>query len=137
MNIGTAARLTGISAKMIRYYEEIGLIPPADRRDSGYRDYSDANVHELRFIGRARDLGFSVAEISELLGLWRDRGRKSADVKAMAAGHIGKLQAKIDSLQAMVDTLKDLASRCAGDDRPECPIIAKLNDPSDHPASSR
>lgn len=128
MNIGTAARLTGISAKMIRYYEAIGLIPPADRRGSGYRDYSDANIHELRFIGRARDLGFSVAEISDLLSLWRDRGRKSADVKAMAAEHIGRLQTKIQSLQTMVDTLQTLASRCAGDDRPDCPIIAALND---------
>jgi len=128
MNIGEAARQSGISAKMIRYYEETALIPPADRRASGYRDYSDADVHELRFIRRARDLGFSVAEISELLGLWRDRTRRSGDVKAMARGHIDKLRAKIDDLQAMVDTLQTLADACAGDDRPDCPIIQRLGD---------
>ena len=128
MNIGEAARQSGISAKMIRYYEETALIPPADRRASGYRDYSDADVHELRFIRRARDLGFSVAEIAELLGLWRDRTRRSGDVKTMARGHIEKLRAKIDDLQAMVDTLQTLADACAGDDRPDCPIIQRLGD---------
>lgn len=130
MNIGEAARRSGISAKMIRYYEDTALIPPADRRDSGYRDYGDDDVHELRFIRRARDLGFSVAEISELLGLWRDRTRRSGDVKAMASGHIEKLRSKISDLQAMVDTLQTLADRCAGDDRPDCPIIQGLGDSS-------
>lgn len=129
MNIGEAARQSGISAKMIRYYEETGLIPPAGRRASGYRDYAHANVHELRFIRRARDLGFSVAEISELLGLWRDRTRRSSDVKAMARSHIDRLRAKIDDLQAMVDTLQTLSDACAGDDRPDCPIIQRLGDP--------
>ncbi len=129
MNIGEAARQSGISAKMIRYYEATALIPPADRRASGYRDYSDANVHELRFIRRARDLGFSVAEISELLGLWRDRARRSGDVKMLAGGHIDRLRSKIDDLQAMVDTLQTLAHACAGDDRPDCPIIQRLGDP--------
>ncbi len=128
MNIGEAARQSGISAKMIRYYEETALIPPADRRASGYRDYSDADVHELRFIRRARDLGFSVVEISELLGLWRDRTRRSSDVKAMARSHIDRLRAKIDDLQAMVDTLQTLSDACAGDDRPDCPIIQRLGD---------
>jgi MerR family transcriptional regulator, gold-responsive activator of gol and ges genes len=129
MNIGEAAHQSGISAKMIRYYEETGLIPPADRQASGYRDYSDAEVHELRFIRRARDLGFSVAEISELLGLWRDRARRSSDVKAMASAQIDRLRRKIDDLQAMVDTLQTLADACAGDDRPDCPIIQRLDDP--------
>ena len=128
MNIGEAARQSGISAKMIRYYEETALIPPADRSASGYRDFSDADVHELRFIRRARDLSFSVAEISELLGLWRNRTRRSGDVKAMAHGHIEKLRAKIDDLQAMVDTLQTLSDACAGDDRPDCPIIQRLGD---------
>ena len=128
MNIGEAARQSGISAKMIRYYEETALIPPADRRASGYRDYSDADVHELCFIRRARDLGFSVVEISELLGLWRDRTRRSSDVKAMARSHIDRLRAKIDDLQAMVDTLQTLSDACAGDDRPDCPIIQRLGD---------
>ena len=130
MNIGEAARRSGISAKMIRYYEDTALIPPANRRDSGYRDYSDADVHELRFIRRARDLGFSVSEISELLNLWRDRTRRSSDVKAMASGHIDKLRSKIGDLQAMVDTLQTLADRCAGDDRPDCPIIQGLGESS-------
>ena len=130
MNIGDAARKSGISAKMIRYYEETALIPPASRRDSGYRDYSDADVHELRFIRRARELGFSVAERSELLGLWRNRTRRSSDVKAMASAHIDRLRSKIDDLQAMVDTLQTLADRCAGDDRPDCPIIQGLGNSS-------
>ena len=126
MNIGEAARLSGISAKMIRYYETTGLIGPADRRASGYRDYSQADVHELRFVRRARDLGFSVASISDLLGLWRDRTRKSSEVKALACAHIEDLRGKIEDLQSMVDTLQTLASHCAGDDRPDCPIIERL-----------
>ncbi len=126
MKIGEAAHKSGISAKMIRYYEETALIPPASRRHSGYRDYSDDDVHELRFIRRARDLGFSVAEISDLLGLWRDRSRRSSDVKALATGHIDKLRSKIADMQAMVDTLQTLADRCAGDHRPDCPIIQGL-----------
>ncbi len=137
MNIGEAARQSGISAKMIRYYEEIGLIPPADRRASGYRDYSEADVHELRFICRARDLGFMVAEISELLGLWRDRGRRSGEVKALACEHITRLRRKIDDLQAMVDTLETLADRCAGDDRPDCPIIERLGAPTCFPPTAQ
>lgn len=126
MKIGEAAHKSGISAKMIRYYEETGLIPPANRRHSGYRDYSDEDVYELRFIRRARDLGFSVAEISDLLGLWRDRSRRSSDVKALAIGQIDKLRSKIADTQAMVDTLQTLADRCAGDHRPDCPIIQGL-----------
>lgn len=126
MNIGEAARGSGVSAKMIRYYEQIGLIPPADRKESGYRDYSDMDVHMLRFIRRARDLGFPVAEINELLALWRDRSRQSADVKRVAAAHINDLHEKIASLQQMVDTLQDLVDCCAGDNRPDCPILAGL-----------
>lgn len=129
MNIGEAARQSGISAKMIRYYEASGLIPPAARRDSNYRDYSDKDVHELRFIRRARDLGFSVAEIADLLSLWRDRDRQSSQVKAMVSDHTARLRAKIDDLQEMVDTLQSLADRCSGDDRPDCPIIERLENP--------
>lgn len=126
MNIGDAANASGVSAKMIRYYEQTGLIPPADRTASGYRDYSDKDVHVLRFIRRSRDLGFSVAEISELLALWQDRSRQSSDVKALARAHIADLRQKIESLQQMADTLQTLADCCAGDHRPDCPILAGL-----------
>ncbi|WP_430912273.1 Cu(I)-responsive transcriptional regulator [Methylobacterium sp. sgz302541] len=134
MNIGQAAKASGVSAKMIRYYEQTGLIPRADRRDSGYRDYSSADVHVLRFIRRARDLGFSVAEIDELLNLWRDRSRQSADVKRIASGHIGKLRERIADLQQMANTLQTLIACCAGDERPDCPILADLEEPAEeHP----
>ncbi len=126
MNIGQAATASGVSAKMIRYYEQSGLIPPADRTASGYRDYSAKDVHELRFIRRARDLGFSVSEIEELLGLWRDRSRQSADVKRIAQNHIAALETKIRELQEMSDTLKELAGCCHGDHRPDCPILQRL-----------
>ncbi|MFN3780084.1 MAG: Cu(I)-responsive transcriptional regulator [Brevundimonas aurantiaca] len=129
MNIGDAARVSGVSAKMIRYYEQTGLIPPADRKDSGYRDYSVQDVHRLRFIRRSRDLGFSVSEITDLLGLWGDRSRQSADVKRIASVHIGELNARIASLQEMADTLQTLVDCCSGDDRPDCPILADLEDP--------
>lgn len=128
MNIGEAASASGVSAKMIRYYEQIGLIPPASRTDSGYREYTDADVHMLRFVRRARDLGFPVAEIDELLNLWRDRSRRSADVKKIATAHIDSLRDKIDGLNQMVATLQDLARRCSGDGRPDCPILADLED---------
>ncbi len=131
MNIGEAAKASGVSAKMIRYYESVGLVPPAFRTDSGYRAYGDADVHTLRFIRRARDLGFSVAEIHDLLGLWRDRSRKSADVKRVAQQHIADLQRRIDELRQMSDTLQTLVSCCAGNDRPECPILADLAKPED------
>ena len=126
MNIGEAAKASGVSAKMIRYYEQTGLIPPADRKASGYRDYSDRDVHMLRFIRRARDLGFSVAEIGDLLGLWRDKSRQSAEVKRIARDHIGVLQDKIRDMQEMVATLSDLVASCRGDHRAECPILARL-----------
>lgn len=126
MNIGEAARASGVSAKMIRYYEETGLIPAAARTDSGYRAYTPADVHRLQFVRRARDLGFAVTEIAELLGLWGDRTRQSADVKRVARAHIVELRQRIAHLQQMADTLQDLIDCCAGDRRPDCPILADL-----------
>lgn len=121
MNIGEAAKASSVSAKMIRYYEQIGLIPAADRTESGYRAYSQADIHRLRFIRRARDLGFQVAEITDLLGLWNDTSRHSADVKHLAEQHIADLEQRIEHMRQMADTLKSLISCCAGDERPECP----------------
>ena len=129
MNIGEAAKASGVSAKMIRYYEQTGLIPKAERRQSGYRDYSPADVHNLRFIRRARDMGFAVAEIQDLLSLWRDRSRHSADVKRLAAAHVEELSARIAVMEAMRATLQTLIGCCAGDERPDCPILADLAEP--------
>lgn len=126
MNIGQVSKATGVSTKMIRYYEEIGLVPKAARRDSGYRDYDEPDLHRLRFIRRARDLGFSVEEIGELLGLWSDRSRASADVKALALGHVEALRQKMLEIQGMITTLEGLAHSCHGDHRPDCPIIKEL-----------
>lgn len=126
MNIGQAARASGVSAKMIRYYEQIGLVRPADRTDSNYRSFDDRNVNELRFIKRARSLGFSVEEITNLLSLWQDRGRPSREVKAISDAHVADLEARIAEMQAMADTLRHLSHCCAGDDRPDCPILADL-----------
>lgn len=126
MNIGEAAELSGVSAKMIRYYEQSGLMPPALRSESGYRTYRQTDVHRLRFIRRARDLGFSVAEIRNLLSLWDDRSRHSADVKRLAQTHIAELEERIGQLRQMADTLQTLIDCCAGDDRPDCPILASL-----------
>jgi len=126
MNIGQAAKFSGVSAKMIRYYEQIGLIPKAIRSAAGYRHYGLPDAHSLRFICRARDLGFSVEQISDLLALWCDRDRASADVKAMALSHVAGLKAKIAELQAMAQTLEHLAHHCHGNDRPDCPILADL-----------
>lgn len=126
MTIGEAARRSGVSAKMIRHYEKMGLIPPAPRRKQGYRDYSDRDVHILRFIGRARDLGFGMAEIAGLLDLWADRNRHSADVKAIAKARLADIQTRISELQGMAATLSRLADCCAGDDRPDCPILDDL-----------
>ncbi|MBA4208213.1 MAG: Cu(I)-responsive transcriptional regulator [Parvibaculum sp.] len=131
MNIGDAARASGVSAKMIRYYEQSGLIPAAERTAAGYRDYSETDVHMLRFVRRARDLGFSVAEIDELLGLWRDRSRQSADVKRIALARIEDLRRKISEMEQMADTLQTLASCCSGDNRPDCPILADLGNPTE------
>lgn len=126
MNIGEAAKVSGVSAKMIRYYEDIGLIPPPARTSSGYRAYSESDLHRLSFVRRARDLGFSVKEIGGLLSLWSDRSRQSADVKRIAQAHIDELQKKIEELRAMADTLQTLVECCAGDDRPDCPILENL-----------
>jgi len=128
MNIGEASGASGVSAKMIRYYEEIELIPHAARGDSGYRAYTSSDVHRLRFIRRARDLGFSIAEIGELLSLWNDRTRQSADVKRLAQAHIADLEERIRHLRQMADTLQALSACCAGDERPDCPILANLED---------
>ena len=126
MQIGEASRATGVSAKMIRHYELIGLIPEADRRDSNYRDYGAGDVHRLGFIRRARDLGFSIEEIRDLLRLWADRQRSSRDVKALALAHLKELNGKIALLGEMRDTLAHLAHCCDGDSRPDCPIIESL-----------
>lgn len=126
MNIGQASARSGVSQRMIRHYERIGLIPPPARRGSGYRDYDEADVHRLHFIANARDLGFSIAEIGTLLGLWNDRERASAEVKNLALSHIKALDEKIAKLHTMRVTLHDLAARCQGDDRPDCPILSEL-----------
>jgi MerR family copper efflux transcriptional regulator len=126
MNIGQASKATGVSSKMIRYYESVGLIRPADRTDSNYRDFGEREVRELQFIRRARDLGFSVEEIGHLLSLWRDRDRPSREVKLIAERHVADLDARIAEMQAMADSLRTLAHCCAGDDRPDCPILTDL-----------
>lgn len=126
MNIGEAAKASGVSAKMIRYYESIGLISPADRTRSNYRVYSGNDVHTLRFIRRARDLGFSMEETSALLALWHDKSRASADVKSIASDHVRDLETRITALQEMADTLRHLVHCCSGDHRPDCPILSSL-----------
>ena len=126
MNIGEAAEASGVTAKMIRHYEAIRLLPPAVRSDAGYRRYSDNDVHTLRFIRRARDLGFSIEAIGKLLALWRDRGRASAEIKKVAMEHLADLDRKIVELEQMRATLARLARLCHGDKRPACPIIDDL-----------
>lgn len=126
MTIGQAAERSGVSAKMIRYYETLGLLPVVNRAENGYRRYSESEVHSLRFIKRARDLGFSTAEISELLGLWRNRRRSNAAVKRIAESHIDALGERIASMQAMQRTLVELSACCHGDGRPDCPILDDL-----------
>ena len=125
-NIGEAADATGVSAKMIRHYERSGLIPPAQRTFAGYRLYADSDLHRLRFIKRARVLGFSMKQIEVLLSLWNDRQRASAEVKALAQAHAAELGQRIAQMQAMQHTLENLARHCHGDDRPECPILQDL-----------
>jgi Cu(I)-responsive transcriptional regulator len=126
MNIGQAAQASGVSAKMIRYYESMGLVAKARRTDGGYRIYGENDIHTLRFIRRARDLGFSVKQIDHLLGLWRNRRRASADVRRIAQEHVVELDQKIQELQAMRRTLQELVQHCHGDRRPECPILEDL-----------
>ncbi|MGH1592110.1 Cu(I)-responsive transcriptional regulator [Methylobacterium phyllosphaerae] len=126
LTIGEAARRTGVSAKMIRWYEATGLLPPAARSEAGYRHYGEADLHTLRFIRRARDLGFSVDAIADLLALWRDRARPSAGVKAIAQEQIADLRRRIAEMEGMARTLEHLAEACCGDARPDCPILDDL-----------
>ena len=126
VNIGEAARLSGVSAKMVRHYESLGLLPRVARTDSGYRQYAEADVHTLRFIKRARDLGFSMEEIAELVGLWQNRRRASASVRKVAQKHAEELAQRIAAMQEMQRTLKHLIHCCHGDERPECPILEEL-----------
>lgn len=126
MNIGQAAKISGVNAKLIRHYESIGIIPKANRSDAGYRTYSDADVHILSFVRRARNLGFSMKEIKKLVSLWRNKVRASFEVKNLAIKHIDEMERKIFELQEMVKTLKHLAKNCHGDQRPDCPILNDL-----------
>jgi Cu(I)-responsive transcriptional regulator len=126
MNISQAAAVSGVSAKMIRHYEAIGLVQKARRTSANYRTYSDTDVHVLRFVRAARDLGFSMRQIGELLDLWRDRRRPSRKVKALVTEHVHELERRIAELQAMKTTLEQLAHSCHGDERPDCPIIDRL-----------
>ena len=126
MNIGQAASATGVTAKMIRYYESIGLVAESRRSGAGYRTYSEDELHALRFIKRGRTLGFSLEQIRELLSLWQNKERASADVKAIALGHVAELNERIAALSEMRDTLRQLAGSCHGDDRPDCPILQSL-----------
>jgi Cu(I)-responsive transcriptional regulator len=125
-NIGVAAERSGVSAKMVRHYESLGLLPAVGRTESGYRQYAEREVHTLRFIRRARDLGFSMAEIAELLKLWQNRRRASADVKRIALAHVAGLDRRMQEMAAMKQTLERLAACCHGDDRPDCPILDEL-----------
>ena len=128
INIGAAARASGVSAKMVRHYEELGLLGKVSRSDAGYRRYTGLEVHTLRFIRRARDLGFSMAEIRELLRLWQNRRRASADVKRIAGAHVAELDRRIEEMMAMKRTLERLVACCHGNERPECPILDELAD---------
>ena len=124
--IGAAARASGVSAKMVRHYESLGLLGAVARTEAGYRQYTPADVHTLRFIKRARDLGFSMAEIAELVSLWHDRRRASADVKRIAQTHVAELEKRIQAMQDMRRTLQNLLHHCHGDERPDCPILDDL-----------
>ena len=136
-NIGDASSASGVSAKMIRHYESLGLLPEPQRTAAGYRVYDDTDVHSLRFIRRARDLGFSMKEVEQLLSLWRNRRRASADVRKVAQEHIADLDRRITELQEMRKTLEHLVHHCRGDHRPECPILDGLADQADDVAGER
>ena len=127
MKIGEVSSSSGVSQRMIRHYEKIGLIPPAARRDSGYRDYDRRDLHTLHFIGRARDLGFPIEDIRMLLALWTDRNRSSADVKELAMTRVAELRERLAVLEGMCRTLEHLADSCRGDNRPDCPILDELD----------
>jgi MerR family copper efflux transcriptional regulator len=129
MNIGEASERSGVSAKMIRYYEGIGLLPEAARRANGYRDYGDQDLAVLQFVRRTRDLGFSLEEVSALLALWSNKKRPSREVKRLAEAHISDLEKRIREMRAVIKTLRELASHCHGDDRSECPILDDLAAP--------
>jgi Cu(I)-responsive transcriptional regulator len=129
MNIGDAAKASGVSAKMIRHYESLGLFPQARRTDAGYRVYDEKEISTLRFVRQSRDLGFSVEQIRLLLDLWQNRRRPSRQVKALAAEHLAEIEQKLQELQGMKATLEHLVHCCAGDDRPDCPIIDRLAQP--------
>jgi Cu(I)-responsive transcriptional regulator len=137
LQIGEASMKSGVSAKMIRYYEQIDLIKPPVRSDSGYRFYTQSDVHQLQFVHRARDLGFSIEDIRELLRLWHDRKRPSRDVKRLALQHITEMEAQIDRMKSMVQTLKHLAEACDGNSRPHCPILRDLSGNPDRSVATR
>jgi Cu(I)-responsive transcriptional regulator len=142
LNIGEAAARSGVSAKMVRHYESLGLLPAVPRTGSGYRQYGERQVHTLRFIRRARDLGFSIAEIERLLKLWQNRRRASADVKRIALAHVADLERRMAEMAAMKHTLEHLAACCHGDGRPDCPILDELaqnpaSPPPDQPVKAR
>lgn len=134
VNIGMASRMSGVTAKMIRHYETLGLLPSVGRTDSGYRQYSEADVHTLRFIKRSRELGFPIADIGELVSLWRNRRRASSNVKRIAQKHAQELAQRITAMQAMQRTLDQLIYCCQGDERPDCPILDDLAGLHDHAA---
>lgn len=133
MKIGEASERSGVSTKMIRYYESIGLLAKAARRENTYRDFDERDVHDLRFIKRARNLGFSVEEITKLLALWRDKSRPSREVRKIAGEHIADLEARIAEMQTMVGTLRHLTAHCHGDHHPDCPILEDLAGPAAAP----
>jgi Cu(I)-responsive transcriptional regulator len=126
VNISQAAETSGVSAKMIRYYESVGLIKAAARRANGYRDYAETDVAMLQFVRRTRDLGFSLDEVRALLALWCDRGRSSREVRRFAAKHLADLEARMAEMRAVSRTLRKLVETCRGDDRPDCPILDDL-----------
>ncbi len=136
MNIGDAAERSGVSAKMIRYYEGVGLLPKAARRANGYRDYGEGDVSVLQFIRRTRDLGFSLEEVSALLALWRDRKRPSREVKRLAEAHIADLEARMAAMRGVVRTLRQLTQHCHGDERSDCPILDDLARPKPRPSAA-
>ncbi|HMV43303.1 MAG TPA: Cu(I)-responsive transcriptional regulator [Leptospiraceae bacterium] len=128
MNIGQLAKESGVSAKLIRHYEDIGLVPKVARTDKGYRIYLDSDVHYLRFIKRARELGFSLPDIKKLVSLWKNKSRSSLQVKTLASKHLKELEKKLAQMKDMADTLRHLVHNCHGDSRPDCPILKKLED---------